>query len=86
MVDYILSKSNSHGEVRRLDHHTQHLIYADNENNQDSYNDKHDNDINANNQDTNNAEVIPDKHRMTDIPIPEANSIDMEISFEMLYL
>ena len=75
MVDYILSKSNSHGEVRRLDHHTQHLIYADNENNQDSYNDKHDNDINANNQDTNNAEIIPDKHRMTDIPIPEANSI-----------
>ena len=60
MVNYVLSKSNSHGEVRRLDHHTQHLIYADNENNQD----------------TKTAEIIPaDKHRMTDIPIPEANSI-----------
>ena len=60
MVDYVLSKSNSHGKVRKLDHHTQHLIYADNENNQD----------------TKTAEIIPaDKHRMTDIPIPEANSI-----------
>ena len=57
MVAYVLSKSNSHGEVRKIDDHTQHLIYADNENNQDSNNDKHDND------------------RMTDIPIPEANSI-----------
>ena len=66
MVDYVLSKSNSHGKVRKLDHHTQHLIYADNENNQD----------------TKTAEIIPaDKHRMTDIPIPEANSIGYGIFF-----
>ena len=65
MVAYVLSKSNSHGEVRKLDHHTQHLIYADNENNQD----------------TKTAEIIPDKHRMKDIPIPEANSIGWGIFF-----
>ena len=56
MVSYLLSNGHGHGRVQKIDHHAQHFIYTDNENNQED------------------TKIIPDTHRMANIPIPEANS------------
>merc|ERR1712141_244979 len=52
--------SDGHGRVQKIDHHAQHFIYTDNQNNQDD------------------AQIIPDTHRMANIPINEANSNALE--------